>query len=171
MPVATVSTAATRYELISLPADPSKEGSAGEGGFIMARPLPYGMKLDRRDKGTKMSMEQEIQKTRKKRAQNSEPDIQKIELETLSSWMVAHDFAYCITEHNLTDVRGNKLDFSNPMGVKALDPRVGSEIERILNELNDDDEDEATMEDFTTLPSSSSPVSLAQSSEANTVTN
>jgi len=156
MPVATVSTEAKRYDLKSLP---PLDGE--EGGFIMARPLPYGMVLERRDKGTRMSMEQEVQRGRgKNRKPGAEPEFQKIELETLSGWMAKHDFAYCILEHNLTDIRGTKLDFSNPMAVSALDPKVGIEIDRILSELNEIDEDtEAGMEDFTTSPTSSSAAS------------
>lgn len=146
MPVATVSVEAQRYELKSV-----------EGGYIMARPLPYGMVLERRDKGTKMSMEQEIQRGKRNRSRNqNEPEVQKIELETLSSWTAQHDFAYCIVDHNLTDAKNVKLDFASPMAIKALDPRIGGEIERILLELNEPEEDEETMESFTTPPTSSS---------------
>lgn len=158
MPVAVVSTEAQRYPLKSLPADPAKPGPEGEEGFIMARPLPYGMVLDRRDKGSKMTMEQEIQRGRRKKSRNqNEPEMQKIELETLSSWMAKHDFAYCIQDHNLLAANGDKLDFSNAMAVNALDPKVGSEIDRILTELNElEEDDEETMENFTTSPISSS---------------
>lgn len=166
MPVATVSAEAQRYDLKSLP--PVGEE---EGGYIMARPLPYGMILERRDKGTRMSMEQEIrQGKRKKSIRQDEPETQKIELETLSEWMANHDFAYCITDHNLTDKRGVKLDFANPMVVKALDPKVGKEIETILQELNEPEEDEATMEDFTTSATSSSLDEKERSTHLNTVT-
>lgn len=166
MPVATVSTEATRYPLKSLPA---KDGE--EEGFIMARPLPYGMVLDRRDKGSRMTMEQEIQRGKRRKSINqNEPETQKIELETLSGWMAKHDFAYCITDHNLTDVKGTKLDFSNPMAVNALDPKIGIEIDRILTELNEPEEDEQTMEDFTTLPISSSQERETHLSEVSTPT-
>jgi hypothetical protein len=95
-------------------------------------------------------MEQEIQRGRSKRSRHqNEPETQKIELETLSSWTAQHDFAYCIVDHNITDAKGVKLDFTNAMAIKALDPKIGGEIERILLELNEPEEDEETIEDFT----------------------
>ena len=155
MPVATVSSESVRHELKSLPANGTEEG-----GFVLVRPLPYGMVLERRDKGSKLSMEQEVQARGRGRSRNqNEPQVSKLELETLSSWMMQYDFAYCITDHNLTAANGQKLDFSNPMGVRALDPKVGAEIESILSELNEPDEDEESLENFTTASTSASPES------------
>lgn len=160
MPVATVSTEPERHELKSLP------GEGDAQGFVLVRPLPYGMVLDRRDKGTRMSMEQETQRGRKRSRRQNEPETTKIELETLSSWINQHDFAYCIVDHNLQDKNGAKLDFANPMTIKALDPKVGAEIERILSDLNEIEEDEE--EDFTTLLTSSSPNETAHLKEVTT---
>ena len=156
MRVATVTTEPQRFELKSLPAD---EEAELEGGFIVARPLPYGMVLERRDKGTRMGMELEVQQgrnRRKKSIHQDEPEVQKIELTTLSAWMANHDFAYCIIDHNLATKDGQKLDFANPMHVTALDPKVGIEIDRILSDLNEPEEDEETLEDFTQSRTSSS---------------
>lgn len=158
MPIATVSNESQRYNLESAPADPNKPGD--EPGYIMARPLPYGMKLERRDRAMLMRLEQEVQTGRKGRNKKSirqdEPETQKIELETQSTWAAVHDFAYCITGHNLMDVNGNLLDFGSPMTLKILDPAIGTEIENILNELNGEDtEDE--LETFTRQHTSSSP--------------
>ena len=50
MRVATVTTEPQRFELKSLPED---KDAGLEGGYIVARPLPYGMVLERRDKGTR----------------------------------------------------------------------------------------------------------------------
>lgn len=118
-----------RYELKSAPPD----------GYVMLRPLPYGMKLTRRDKASKMKMQTEQGKGRRSTSE--------IELETLNEWAVAHDFAYCVGEHNLTDKNGTLLDFTNAMTLKALNPKVGSEIEKYIDELNEE-EDEETLEDF-----------------------
>jgi hypothetical protein len=112
------------------------------------RPLPYGQKLSRRDKATKMSMEAPVGRGRNEEA------TQKFELETLSEWSNAFDFDYCIGEHNLQAPDGELLNFHNPMTLKLLDPRVGSEIERLINSLNEDEEEEA-LEDF--LKRSTSP--------------
>lgn len=134
--------------------------SAPPDGYVMVRPLPYGLKLERRDKATKMSMEAASGKGKKQ----SQDDTQKIELETLSSWSTAYDFSHCIGEHNITDANGNVLELGNPMVLKLLNPKIGSELEKILSELNDD-EDEESMEDFTKRLTSSSPIPTGIESE------
>jgi hypothetical protein len=116
----------------------------------MVRPLPYGMKLSRRDKATKMSMEVAA----RKRSRGEETG-QKLDLEQLNEASVQFDFSYCIGDHNLLDAAGNKLDFANPMTIKLLDPKVGSEIESILSDLNED-MDEESLEDFIKRSTSSS---------------
>jgi hypothetical protein len=141
MPVVTVDpNNFVRKELKFAPADPNVPGD--EPGYIMVRPLPYGMKKERQDKATKMAMEVEAGKRKK-----GEDAVQKFDLETMNAWAVQFDFAYCIGDHNLLDSAGNKLDFTNPMTMKLLDPKVGSEIEAIINELNEDI-DEESLEDF-----------------------
>jgi len=125
-----------------------------EGGYVYLRPLPYGQKLARRDKAMKMSMEQRVEK-RGRRRQVVDDDVQTINLETLSEWSTLFDFAHCIGDHNLEDANGNKLDMSNKMTLQILDPKVGSEIESLISDLNDD-EDEETLEDFIERRTSSS---------------
>lgn len=152
MPVATVDpNHYEREELKTAPPDPNKPGD--EQGYIMVRPLPYGMKLSRRDKATKMSME--VQAGRGRRGKGSEGDTQKFDLETLSEWSNAFDFQNCIGDHNLTDANGVKLDFGNPMTLKLMNPKIGSEIESILTRYNED-EDEESLEDFTKRHTSTS---------------
>src|SRR5438067_1609394 len=89
--------------------------SAPPDGYVMLRPLPYGMKLTRRDKASKMQMR--AQADGRGRVSNQE---QIIEFETLNEWATIYDFAYCIGEHNLTDKNGQNLDFSQPMTFKML---------------------------------------------------
>jgi hypothetical protein len=142
MPIVTVDpNNFTREELKTAPADPNRPGD--EQGYIMVRPLPYGMKLTRRDKATKMAMEVESGGGRRR----GEATTQKFDLETMSEWANWFDFANCIGDHNLLDAAGNKLDFSNQMSLKLLDPKVGSEIESILTRYNED-ESEESLEDF-----------------------
>jgi hypothetical protein len=109
----------------------------------MLRPLPYGMKLSRRSKATKMMMRSKPVQNRK---QAQEQD-QVFELESHDEWAMAHDFAYCIGTHNLQNPDGSLIDFTRPMSLKMLDPRVGSEIETLIDKLNNDDDEEA-FEDF-----------------------
>ena len=142
-----------RYDLKSAPPD----------GFVMLRPLPYGMKLTRRDKASKMKMQTD--QTKGRRNASSE-----IELETLNEWAVAHDFAFCVGEHNLTDKNGALLDFTNPMTLKTLNPKVGSEVEKYLDELNEDEDDEL-LEDFLKRRGGSSSEEMISSNTGSLETN
>lgn len=144
MPVGTIDTSASeRKELKSLP-----------GAYIRVRPLPYGMKLERRDKATRMFMESEGAPAKGKRGNNNSADqTSRLELEMLNKWSAFYDFQYCIVEHNITDVKERVLNFTKRMDFESLSPKVGSEIERILDEINNEDED-FDDEDFIKSPSS-----------------
>lgn len=144
MPVATVDP--THYE--------REELKTLEGAFIMVRPLPYGMKLKRRDKATKMYMEAPTGKGKNK--SQADEEVGRFELETLNEWATLYDFKYCIGEHNLTDINDVQLDLGSPMTLQILDPRVGSEIERIVSSFNEDD-DEEMLEDFIRRHTASTP--------------
>jgi hypothetical protein len=136
MPVVSVNP--TEYQRVELKTAPPD-------GYVMLRPLPYGMKLSRRSKATKMMMRSQPA-TSRKQAQQQESVF---ELESMDEWAVAHDFAYCIGEHNLESAPGKLIDFSTNaiMALKLLDPRVGSEIEQAIDSLNND-EDEESFADF-----------------------
>lgn len=138
MPNATISDEAVRKELKSLPE-----------GFVMLRQLPFGRILTRRDKASRFLQQMNP---------NSKPgDITQLQIDILNEASRQYDFANCIVDHNLEDRFGNKLDFGNPMTLDILDPKVGQEIERYIDELNQEELDE---EGFT-LPSdrSSNPTS------------
>lgn len=150
MPVVTVDpNNYVREELKTAPADPNTPGD--EPGYIMVRPLPFGMKLSRRDRATKMSLE--VQNRKGGRGGDT---AQKFDLETMNEWSFMFDCQYCIGDHNLLDSAGHKLDFGNPMSYKLLNPKVGSEIETIINRYNED-EDEESLEDFIQRSTSQSP--------------
>lgn len=136
MPVVTVDpTEYERFDLKTAPPD----------GYVMLRPLPYGHKLSRRSKATKMMMRSQPNQSRRQ-AQQAE---QVFEVESMDEWAVAFDFQYCIGEHNLQNRNGSLIDFSKNthMQIKMLDPKVGTEIEQLIDKLNND-EDEETLEDF-----------------------
>jgi hypothetical protein len=132
-----------RFELKTALADPNDPND--ENGYVMLRPLPYGMKLSRRSKATRMMMRSQPA-TSRKQAQNQE---QVFEVESHDEWAVAFDYAYCVGDHNLLGRDKKKIDFqtNTHMKIKLLDPKVGTEIERLIDSLNND-EDEETMEDF-----------------------
>lgn len=152
MPVVTVNP--ERYERFDLK-------SAPPDGFVMLRPLPYGMKLARRGKAVRTMLRSKPVQNRKEALEQD----QVFELATEDSWAAAHDFAYCIGEHNLQNADGSLIDFqrNTEFVIKMLDPRVGSEIEILLDRLNNAD-DEESFEDFLkrqSTPSEDGPTELS----------
>lgn len=109
---------------------------AGEGddqGFIVARRLTYGEKLQRRAMVSKMKIESE----------RGKKDFQG-EMQLVNEQATVFDFQKCIVDHNLEkDDEGNKLNFANISDIRMLDPKVGEEIDTILSKLNNfEDEDD-----------------------------
>jgi hypothetical protein len=149
MPIATIDPNSTeRFYLKSLP--PEDGDNPDSGGWVDLRPLPYGMKLTQRDKSIRQTMEMKAPK----RGQKPDDTI-RTEMETASEWSNLFEMSYCIVDHNLTDAQGVKLDFTNRLVFKALNPKVGSEIEQLLFDLNRE-EGEETLEDFLSRSSTSS---------------
>jgi hypothetical protein len=130
MPRATVDLTPKREELKSAPPD----------GYIMVVPLPYGKILERRDNATKMSMEQQAD-------QNAGPS--KIDIGMLQRQTRMYEFEHCITDHNLEDHLSRKLDLKNPRDFDLLDPKIGQEIEVVLDKLNQIEEEVASSDSFT----------------------
>jgi hypothetical protein len=138
MPKATVSQELHHHDLKTV-----------EGGFVALKQLSFDQMLERRDKAMRTSMEAQVNTGRQ--------PTSKIELESMMQWTRFFEFSNCIVEHNLEDDDGNPLNFGNPMTLKILDPKVGAEIERLIEELNQ--EDEESLEDFTKRLSTSSQTS------------
>ena len=138
MPRATVSQEVVHKELKTL-----------EGGFVDLKQLSFDQILERRDKAMRMSMEQVDDK---KKSKNEKTMVQ---FESAMQWARFFEFSNCIVEHNLEDDNGKPLNFNNPMTMKILDPKIGSEIEKYIEEMNMEDDDES-LEDFMNAASSSS---------------
>lgn len=102
-----------------------------EGGSITVKPLSYGQKKVRADMATRMYAEtdQNTGQTRDGR----------MYLDTLNRATTLFDFRNCIVDHNLEDDSGKQLNFSMDATLDILDPRVGTEIENILADINGDD--------------------------------
>ena len=128
MPKATISLDAQKHDLKSL-----------KGGFVSLRPLPYGKILERRDGATKMIMEQTKGRTADSR----------MIMEMAQEWSRWFEFRECIVEHNLEDDAGATLDFNIKANLFRLDPKIGQEIERLIDELNMDVEEAEQLETFT----------------------
>lgn len=112
---------AERHELKTLPE-----------GFVMVRRLTYGQKLERRAMSSSATAE-----TGGRRSKNM-----KLEMQMINEAATLFDFTHCIVDHNLEDDQGNKLNLATAQDIKRLDPRIGDEIEQILNDLNNFEEDD-----------------------------
>jgi hypothetical protein len=145
MPVVTINPEQyERFDLVTAPPD----------GFVMLRPLPYGMKLARRSKAVRTMMRSKPVQSRKEALEQD----QVFELATEDEWAAAHDFAYCIGDHNLESAPGQLIDFqrNTAFAIKMLNPRVGTEIEQLIDKLNNN-EDEESLEDFLKRQNTLSP--------------
>lgn len=104
-----------------------------EGGYVEARRLTYGEKLQRRAMVSSMRLESGKKKS----------DFVG-EMQLVNEQATTFDFQRCIVDHNLyaDDEETVKIDLNNAMGIKSLDPRVGEEIDTFLSEINNFEEDD-----------------------------
>jgi hypothetical protein len=104
-------------------------------GYVTLRRLTYGQKLHRQSMAMQMSM----------RGQGDQAEAH------MSMQLVAigvFDFGHCIVDHNLEDKTGRKLSFTNGADLQKLDPRIGEEIDRYINKMNNfEDTDEVKNSD------------------------
>jgi len=106
-----------------------------EGGFVEARRLTYGEKLQRRAMVSGMKFQ----------SQRGKKDFEG-EMQLVNEHATIFDFKNCIINHNLekpgADGEPVKMDLTNVADIRLLDPRVGEEIDTFLGELNNFDEDD-----------------------------
>lgn len=121
MPRATISTETEKFFLRTL-SDPD------DPGWVELRRLPYGMVLERRDMAAKMAVEG--------LGERNVRDM-KVTTELIQAEVTAYEFRHCIVDHNLEDERGRKLNLGSKQDIQKLDPRVGSEIAQLIDDLND----------------------------------
>lgn len=121
MPRAIATTQTEHHELKSLP-----------GGYVDVRKLTYGEVLQRRSL-MKMQIEGQGQKDARG------------EIEMMNRRATEFDFQKCLVDHNLfaDDAETRKLNLASRADLEMLDPRVGQEIEQILDALNNYDLTEA----------------------------
>ena len=66
----------------------------------------------------------------------------KMTIELMNRKATLFDFTHCIVDHNLEDENGNKLNLHNSADIDRLDPRVGEEIEQVLDKMNNFEEED-----------------------------
>lgn len=130
MPVAIRSTDTKRFNLKTLPE-----------GFVVLRRMTYGQILERRammkvsfiSGGKGKSAEAEMTMANKK--------------------VNLYEFEKCIVEHNLEKEEGKLLNLTNATDIELLDPKVGQEIEKYIEDLNNLNDEDAGDEDPGNSPS------------------
>jgi hypothetical protein len=121
MPLAVTNQEGERHELKSLP-----------GAYVVLRRLTYGQKLKRLEVSSKMTV-----------AMGKGKGDTKGELDMMQFAATFFDFQRCITEHNLEkDTNGTLLNFTSQQDFLILDPRVGDEISKLLDKMNNFEDDE-----------------------------
>jgi len=120
MPRATVDIMKTeRFELKSCP-----------GGFVELRKLSYGQILERR--GMMAGM-------RVRAGQKGEFEG---EIQTINNKVTLFEIKNCLVDHNLEDDKGQPLDLSQQHVLFSLEPKIGQEIETLIDKLNNFEEDD-----------------------------
>jgi hypothetical protein len=123
MPRATISTETFRRELKTCP-----------GGFVELRQLSWAEMMKRRDIASRMYADVST-----KTGPASQETIRQY-MEVVNVAIMEFEFKNCIVDHNLENDDGVLLDFSNAMSLQILNPKIGSEIDRYIEELNQEDE-------------------------------
>jgi len=144
MPRATINLEETfHYDLKTLPSD-----NGSMGGFVELRRLSYHQMMQRRDIAAKIGWE-ERRTTGKKNAVGE--DTIKAMMEVMNVATMEYEFRHSIVGHNLEDSSGRLLDFSNPESYRNLDPKIGAEIGKYIDDLNQE-LDEEELENFPIAP-------------------
>lgn len=113
MPRATVDIQETRHvDLKSLPE-----------GFVVLKRMGYGAYLRRQEMAMSMMVEGQT------------ADNAHMSMSMNNEAVTRFEFQECVVEHNLTDQADQPLDFRNPMTLKMLDPKIGSEISQAIQDL------------------------------------
>lgn len=108
MPKATVAKNTERFDLKTVPE-----------GFVVVRRMSFGEKLERQDDMMTMKTEDK-----------------ELSFSLLNKRATLKDFGNLVLEHNLTDENDRPLNFKNAADVVALDPRVGEEIQTLIDQIN-----------------------------------
>jgi hypothetical protein len=101
------------------------------GGWVLLRRLTYGQKLERKAMSSVASAETAG------RSRNM-----KLTMAMINEQATLYDFQRCIVDHNLEDDNGVKLNLGDMAIIKSLDPRIGDEVEQLMNKINNFEEDD-----------------------------
>lgn len=144
MPRATIDREETfHYDLKTLP---SQNGD--KGGYVELRRMSYHQMMQRRDIAAKIGWEE--RRTTGRQSNKRGEETIKAMMEVMNVATMEYEFKHSIVSHNLEDSNGNLLNFENPESFRNLDPKIGAEIGKYIDDLNQEiDEDE--LENFPTV--------------------
>ena len=102
-----------------------------DGAFVVLRRMSFGQITERRAL-MKLSIA----------SSKGSKDV-KGEMAMANALITQYEFRSCVVEHNLEkDDVGTLLNLSSPVDLASLDPRVGQEIESLIEARNNFDEDD-----------------------------
>jgi hypothetical protein len=95
--------------------------------------MSYGQKLER----TQLATDMEIEMTRGSKTQKASVDI-------MQHAVAMFEFKACIVDHNLfqDEEEQVKIDLTTKAGLAMLDPKVGDEIGKLIDDMNNFDEED-----------------------------
>lgn len=120
MPVATRNADFEHFDLKTLPE-----------AYVKLRRMTYGQILERRAM-MKVSFSNQGGKSKNLAG----------EIAMANKAVQIFEFAHCVVEHNLEDDKGRTLNLSTSADVERLDPKVGQEIETLIEKLNNFDQED-----------------------------
>lgn len=130
--------------------------SAPPDGFVEIRKFGYGETLKIRGMSARLKMD--MRERRSAGDEQQEGELQ-FEMEKVN----AYKFEKAIVKHNLT-INGRPVNFKNRADFAALDPAVGAEIEKAIDEHNPDvgvdesgDDGSAPLGSESSMPSGDQP--------------
>jgi hypothetical protein len=127
MPRAVSGSKTERFELKTLPGTEDEEA-----GFVELRRMTYGQLMDRRNLASGMKLTGQGKKQ------------MEATIDLTNRKVTEYEFRVCIVDHNLEDENGNKLDIRKPSELQKIDSQIGDEISRLIDKMNqfEDDDDE-----------------------------
>jgi len=133
MPKATVDPQEHHRELRTLP-----------GGYVKLRTLSFHEMQQRQDVAARMYQEEKVKTVKSGRVKRDDEAVVRGYFEIMNVAVTEFDFRNCITDHNLfiDDAESQPIDFTRPMHTWKLDPKIGAEIGRYIDELNQEDNED-----------------------------
>jgi hypothetical protein len=104
-------------------------------GFVVLRRMTYGQWLKRQEIAMTLQMKQG-----ESNGKGSRPEMV-ADVAIAGTEVARWEFSCCVAEHNLEDDQGQPLDFKSAFMIDLLDPRIGQEIGREIDKMNQFEED------------------------------